>query len=364
MMWLVGLMMVLMGLVFLWAFSAVLISILAGLLASALLWLPLRWWRRRQLQHALELNPALDLQQEAQKHPALFYVLSTLAVLLGCVAMLTTLVYLPQRMFSPEQLSLGAGIALVISLAALIKLAGNLLSLGKDAQAAADIKAGWSLAAGIVPMLVVIVLIFFAPHTAGWMVWREEWRGYDSTQLRIPFKRNDAEHQRAALQLVRPVLEQGSRILSHRASSRSGSSYTLSAALPACYRFHEGALELQLAGLMPQEQLNVHLQALVSVVEGAEAGSLQLAYAQCLPSPEWLGRQRFFGRGQQAMSSLRGCVQTRQSELAAALPLLQGNLQEVQIGWRRFRPWLSLPRWHAALLPEDEDALQQLDTLR
>jgi hypothetical protein len=143
-------------------------------------------------------------------------------------------------------------------------------------------------------MLSLITLIFFVPHTAGWMVWREQWRGYDSTQLRIPLKHNDAEHQQALLQLVRPMLEQGSRILSHRARSRSGGSYTLSAALPARYRFHKDALELQLAGLMPQEQLNMHLQALISVVEG-EASSLPLAYAQCQPSPDWLGRQRFSG---------------------------------------------------------------------
>lgn len=364
MMWLAGLILALMGLLFLWAFSAVLISILAGLLTSALLWQPLRWWRRRQLLQAQQANPALDLQQEAHKHPPLFYVLSAMVVLLGCAAMLATLVNLPQHMFSPEQLSLGAGIAFVTCLATLIKMSGNLVSVGKEAQAAANIQAAWSLAAGIVPLLAVFVLIFFAPHTAGWMVWREEWRGYPSTQLRLALKRMDAEHQQAVLQLVRPLLEQGSRILSHRASSRSGSSYTLSAALPARYRFHEGALELQLAGLMPQEQLDMHLQALVSVVEGAEVGSLQLAYAQCLPSPEWLGRQRFLGRGQQAMQSLRGCVHTRQSELAAALPLLLGNLQQVQVGWIHFRPWASLPRWQAAPLPEDEDALTQLDTLR
>jgi hypothetical protein len=44
--------------------------------------------------------------------------------------------------------------------------------------------------------------------------------------------------------------------------------------------------------------------------------------------------------------------------------LLRGNLQEVQVGWSRFRPWPALPRWQAAALPEDEDELQRLDTLR
>ena len=59
---LVGVMVLLMGLLMLWAFSAVLISILAGLLTSALLWQPLRFWRRRQITQAVEQNPALNLE--------------------------------------------------------------------------------------------------------------------------------------------------------------------------------------------------------------------------------------------------------------------------------------------------------------
>ncbi|WP_294253836.1 hypothetical protein [uncultured Comamonas sp.] len=358
---LVGLVFLMATALLMWAFSALLASMLAGLAVSALLWLPLRWWRRRQWRRALERNPASDIQR--QDPGVLFHLLSAAVVLLGCTAALTTLIHLPDRLYSPEQLSLIGGVVFAAALATLIKLSGNLVSLGEDAAAAAEIRAAWSLAAAIVPMLSVVVLIFFVPHTAGWMVWREQWRGYDSTRLRIPLKDHHAEQQQALLQLVRPMLEQGSRILSHHARSRSGSSYTLSAVLPARYRFHEGALELQLAGLMPQEQLDMHLQALVSVVEG-EAGSLPLAYAQCQPSPDWLGRQRFFGRGQQALQSLRECVQTRQSELKTALPLLRGNLQEVQVGWSRFRPWPAVTRWQATALPEDEDAMQQLDTLR
>jgi hypothetical protein len=46
-------------------FSALFISMLAGLAVSALLWQPLRWWRRRQLLRELEQNPALDVQQQA-----------------------------------------------------------------------------------------------------------------------------------------------------------------------------------------------------------------------------------------------------------------------------------------------------------
>jgi hypothetical protein len=34
-----------------------------------------------------------------------------------------------------------------------IKLSSNLVSLGEEASAAAEIRAAWSLAAGIVPML-------------------------------------------------------------------------------------------------------------------------------------------------------------------------------------------------------------------
>lgn len=359
--WLVGLGIWLVAALLLWAFSALCFSILAGLAVRTLLWPPLCWWRSRQLRRELEQNPALDIQQQAPG--ALFYLLSAAVTLLGCAATLATLIHLPDSLYSPEQLSLGVGIAFWVALGTLIGLIGNLISMGESPQEAANIKTIWLMASWLAPMFTIVVLIFFAPHTAGWMVWREQWRGYDSTRLIIPLKHNDAEHQQALLQLVRPMLVQGSRILSHRARSRSGSSYTLSAALPARYRFHEDALELQLAGLMPQEQLNMHLQALISVVEG-KASSLPLAYAQCQPSPDWLGRQRFFGRGQQAMQSLRECVRTRQSELMTALPLLRGNLQEVQVGWSHFRPWPALPRWQAAALPQDEDELQRLDALR
>jgi hypothetical protein len=279
--WLVGLGILLMAALLLWAFSALFISMLAGLAVSALLWQPLRWWRRRQLLRELEQNPALDIQQQAPC--ALFYLLSAAVTLLGCAAALATLIHLPDSLYSPEQLSLICGLAFAISLATLIKLSGNLVSLGEEPLPLPRSGRPGRWRRALCPCSLV-TLIFFVPHTAGWMVWREQWRGYDSTQLRIPLKHNDAEHQQALLQLVRPMLEQGSRILSHRARSRSGGSYTLSAALPARYRFHKDALELQLAGLMPQEQLNMHLQALISVVEG-EASSLPLAYAQCQPSP-------------------------------------------------------------------------------
>jgi hypothetical protein len=65
--WLVGLGILLMAALLLWAFSALFISMLAGLAVSALLWQPLRWWRRRQLLRELEQNPALDVQQQAPR---------------------------------------------------------------------------------------------------------------------------------------------------------------------------------------------------------------------------------------------------------------------------------------------------------
>ena len=188
----VGVMVLLMGLLMLWAFSAVLISILAGLLTSALLWQPLRFWRRRQITQAVEQNPALNLEQELQQVPALYYLLSAVIIWLGCAALLATLISLPERMFSAEQLSLGVGIAFVVSLGTLVRLIGNLISVGQQPQEAANTKAIWTLTASLMPMLAIVELIFFAPNTAGWMVWREEWRGYPSTQLRIPLTTDDA----------------------------------------------------------------------------------------------------------------------------------------------------------------------------
>ena len=196
------------------------------------------------------------------------------------------------------------------------------------------------------------------------MVLREELRGYDSTQLHIALKVDDAEHRKAVLKLVQPLLEQGSQVFSHRASSRSGSSYTLRAALPARYRFQAGVLELRLGGLMDEARLQRHLKALVAVVENESIDGLQLAYAQCQPSAQGLARQRFLGQGSQVMQAVQQCVHSRQIALNAALPLLKGNLQQVEFGWDVFRPWLIWPRWQTVDLPEDEDELLKLDTLR
>jgi hypothetical protein len=130
----------------LWAFSALFISMLAGLAVSALLWQPLRWWRRKQLLRELEQNPAFDIQQQAPC--ALFYLLSAAVTLLGCAAALATLIHLPDSLYSPEQLSPICGLAFAISLATLIKLSGNLVSLGEEAAAAAEIRAAWSAGGG------------------------------------------------------------------------------------------------------------------------------------------------------------------------------------------------------------------------
>ncbi|MDR0214197.1 MAG: hypothetical protein LBJ15_09370 [Comamonas sp.] len=353
--WLVGSMMVLVGLILLWAFSAIFISMLAGLLTSALLWQPLRFWRSRQLMRALEQNPALDLQQEVQNHPAWFHLLTTLVIWLGCAAMLFTLLQLPENLYSPEQLVMAAGIVYLVSLWALIKGAGNLLSLSQPPQQAEQTRALWSLGAGLVPMLSLVAWIFFIPNTAGWMVWREEAHGYRSTQLRIPLANDDAERRQALLQLVQPLLEQGSRVLSHTSRSRGGGSYTQQAALPARYRFHEGALELQLAGVMPQPQLELQLLALKAVVQGELPGSLPLAYAQCQPTPRQLQKQRFLSRGSQVVQQMRDCMSTRQSALDAALPLLQGQLQEPAVQIVRFSPWWTSGHWQAANLPGEKE---------
>ena len=360
---LVGVMMLLVGLLFLWAFSAIFISGAAGLLASGLLWVPVRLLRRRQLMRALEQNPAMDWKEEASRHPTWFYLASALVIWLGCAAMLATLIQLPDSLYSADQLVLAAGIVYLISLGTLLKYTGSVLSVRQPPKEAADTRALWSLMAGLLPMLSLVVWIFFIPSTAGWMVWRAEARGYNSTQLRIPLKVNDAEHQQALLKLVQPLLDQGSHVLSHTSRSRGGSSYTLRAAVPARYRFHDGALELQLGSVMRNQQLAPHLLILNAVAQGEVAGgSLPIAWAQCQPTPQRMQRQRFLGAGRQVMQGVQTCVQERQTTLNAVLPVLQGKLQETQtqVGW--FSPWWSTGRWQAVELP-DEDDLDQLDSL-
>lgn len=362
--WIAGIGMLLVALLLMWAFSALFISLAAGLIVCAILWLPLRLWRRKQVMRELEQNPALDWQQAAQQHPALHYLLTLLVIWAGCASVMTTFLLLPRGLYSPDMLSLASGIACAIALGALINTTGNVLSTKKPAQQAAQTREAWGLAASFLGFISMPLMMFASPHAAGWMVLREELRGYASTQLDVALMVDDAEHRQALLTLVQPLLEQGSQVFSHRASSRSGSSYTLRAALPARYRFQAGVLELRLGGLMDEAQLQRHLQALVAVVENQSIDELQLAYAQCQPSAQWLARQRFLGQGSQSMQAVRQCVHSRQIALNAALPLLKGNLQQVKFGWDVFRPWLSWPHWQAVELPEDEDELLKLDSLR
>lgn len=362
--WIAGIGMVLVALLLMWAFSALFISLAAGLIVCAILWLPLRLWRRKQLIRKQEKNPALDWQQAAQQHPAMHYLLTLLVIWAGCAAGMATFLLLPHSLYSPDMLTLASGIAFAIALGALINTTGNMLSTRKPSQQATETREAWGLAASFLGLISVPLMMFASPHAAGWMVLREELRGYGSTQLHIPLQVDDAEHRQAVLTLVQPLLEQGSRVFSHRASSRSGSSYTLRAALPARYRFQTSVLELQLGGLMDEAQLQRHLRALVAVIESESIDGLQLAYAQCQPSAQGLARQRFLGQGSQLMQAVQQCVRRRQITLNAVLPLLQGNLQQVEFGWDVFRPWLSWPRWQAVDLPEDEDELLKLDTLR
>ena len=363
-----GVLMLFVGLLMLWAFSAVLISILAGLTTSALLWLVLNLWRRRQLKKALAQNPALDLEQELLQPPALFYLLSALVIWLGCIAMLATLIHLPVSMFSAEQLSLGIGAAFWVALGTLIRLIGNLISVGQQPQEAANTKAIWSLTASLLPMLAIVVLIFFAPNTAGWMAWREAWRGYPSTQLRMPLKTDDEATRAAALALAEPLMRQGSRVISYHAQSRGGSSYTLRAAVPTRYRFHDGALEIQLAGLMPEMQLNQHVEAINMVAQGDMPDPMLLAYAQCQPSREKLAKSRFLSQGRDLMAQMQSCVHTKASTMRSMMEQLKGQLQPVQMESNWFNPkqsnWLKLQGWKALKLPDDNDALSELDTLR
>lgn len=362
--WVAGIGMVLLALLLMWAFSALFISLAAGLIFCAIAWQPVRYWRRKQLLRELEQNPALDWQQATQQHPAIYHLLALIVIWTGCAVGMLVFMLLPRGLYSPDMLTLASGIASAIALGALIKTAGNVLSTRQPAQQAAETRETWGLAASFAGMISMPLMMFASPNAAGWMVLREELLGYESTQLHIALKVNDAEHRQAVLTLVQPLLEQGSRVFSHRSSSRSGGSYTLRSTLPARYRFEGAVLELQLGGLMNESQLQRHLLALKAVVDSEHIDALQLAYVQCQPSVQGLARQRFLGQGSQMMQAVQQCVHSRQIALSAALLLLKGNLQQVEFGRDVFHPWLSWPRWQAVDLPEDEDALLKLDTLR
>lgn len=117
--WIAGIGMVLVALLLMWAFAALFISMAAGLIVSAILWLPVRQWRRNRLLRELEQNPALDWQQAAQQNTATHYLLTLLVIWAGCAAGMVTFLLLPRGLYSPDMLSLASGIAFAIALGAL-----------------------------------------------------------------------------------------------------------------------------------------------------------------------------------------------------------------------------------------------------
>ena len=199
-----------------------------------------------------------------------------------------------------------------------------------------------------------LALLLGGPDTAGWMAWRDQLRGYEAVPLRITLaEAPTAQREQALAELLQPLLEQGSRAVRHRQSTRFGNSVE-HAVVPARWRIEGTLLEVMLAEKPPAPLLSAHVALLEQFAASgpAQAGQapswLMLASAQCLPPPRLRELSRLLGQGSELLARARRCTQQRSAQLQRLWPLLAGSVERVEVGEaRRFHPWLGLQRWKA-----------------
>ena len=195
-----------------------------------------------------------------------------------------------------------------------------------------------------------------------WMAWRDQLRGYEAVPLRITLaEAPTAQREQALAELLQPLLEQGSRAVSHRQSTRFGNSVE-HAVVPARWRIEGTLLEVMLAEKPPAPLLSAHVALLEQFAASgpAQAGQapswLMLASAQCLPPPRLRELSRLLGQGSELLARARRCTQQRSAQLQRLWPLLAGSVERVEVGEaRRFHPWLGLQRWQAVALPDNPE---------
>ena len=204
-----------------------------------------------------------------------------------------------------------------------------------------------------------------SPNDGGWRAWREQLKGFESTQLRIVLKESDtpsATQEQALLQLLQPMLERGSRLAVSRMKTRSGTTVTVGA-VPARYRFVGNALEIRMAGRMPAPELQRQLAVLKVLQEGNFVDPMLLANAQCQPSQQRMGRDQFLSQTRDLFQKLRACITMRQEQIRQVWPQLEGRIESVEVlptVW--FKPFFAGEGWTAVTLPTDE-ALEELDAV-
>lgn len=327
------------GLLALWVFAPLFIALTAGAVVALLL-----------LAVAGRMGHA---ERTARTLPVAGWWAIALCAGAACVAML---VLLPDRLDGAPFLVFGMGLLAATCAGALVWLTGWLIA-GRQ-----PVPVSWWTGSALSAMGTFLALLLGGPDTAGWMAWRDQLRGYEAVPLRIVLaEAPNAQREQALAELLQPLLEQGSRAIRHRQSTRFGNSVE-HAVVPARYRFDGSLLEIMLAEKPPAPLLSAHVALLEQFAASgpAQAGQapswLMLASAQCLPPPRLRELSRLLGQGSELLARARRCTQQRSEQLQRLWPQLAGSVERVEVGEaRRFHPWLGLQRWQAAAPPENPE---------
>ena len=366
-----GVVMVALGVLLFWLWLPLLIAVAAGGLVFVLLSQVGRIGWMLEGRRALR-DPALRMEDGRLRTPVWLPFYAMLAALVATACGWMVLFLLPDSLHPAEMVQMGTGLAGAIVVLVAVWLLGQLStgwSLLRQGQAwnARRMSPEWWVWAAIAFVPAMVAMGLLAPDRAGLQAWGLQWRGYDSQPLRIqlaPASHPEQARLRdaALLELVQPLLVQGSRRIRASMRSRHGSSHW-TAALPARYRLQGDVLDIQLAGRLDPEGLQRYAQQLQQLGAGDHAALRWLAAAQCLPAPSAMAALSAAARRAQG-AQMQACAQQRSQALQALGAQLQGQILQVELlPLAHYRPWPRRGGWQAVALPTGDEALNDLPML-
>jgi len=366
-----GVVMAALGVLLFWLWLPLLIAVAAGGLVFVLLSQVGRIGWMLEGRRALR-DPALRMEDGRLRTPVWLPFYAMLAALVATACGWMVLFLLPDSLHPAEMVQMGTGLAGAIVVLVAVWLLGQLStgwSLLRQGQAwnARRISPEWWVWAAIAFVPAMLAMGLLAPDRAGLQAWGLQWRGYDSQPLRIqlaPASHPEQARLRdaALLELVQPLLVQGSRRIRASMRSRHGSSHW-TAALPARYRLQGDVLDIQLAGRLDPEGLQRYAQQLQQLGVGDHAALRWLAAAQCLPAPSAMAALSAAARRAQG-AQMQACAQQRSQALQALGAQLQGQILQVELlPLAHYRPWPRRGGWQAVALPTGNEALNDLPML-
>ncbi|ULR88797.1 hypothetical protein [Comamonas sp. B21-038] len=366
-----GVVMVALGVLLFWLWLPLLIAVAAGGLVFVLLSQVGRIGWMLEGRRALR-DPALRMEDGRLRTPVWLPFYAMLAALVATACGWMVLFLLPDSLHPAEMVQMGTGLAGAIVVLVAVWLLGQLStgwSLLRQGQAwnARRMSPEWWVWAAIAFVPAMLAMGLLAPDRAGLQAWGLQWRGYDSQPLRIQLASASHPEQArlrdaALLELVQPLLVQGSRRIRASMRSRHGSSHW-TAALPARYRLQGDVLDIQLAGRLDPEGLQHYAQQLQQLGAGDHAALRWLAAAQCLPAPSAMAALSAAARRAQG-AQMQACAQQRSQALQTLGAQLQGQILQVELlPLAHYRPWPRRGGWQAVALPTGDEALNDLPML-